>query len=1022
MKKFTTFLFIFILISAAARTQNRESDSLALAQLYFSTNGSEWTNDDNWFFTSIDLWYGVTVENGRVVELDLENNNIVGAIPTELGSLSELIYLNLTSNKFTGELPEEIGNLLKLEYLWLGDNLLSGSLPTSINDLASLKSIIFDGNNFSGSLPDFQGAPSLTLISMKNNNFSGSTIPKDWGALADLEVIDLTGCGLAGVLPSELSGCEFLDELRLSGNFLMGKLPSSLGDLDFLRVLELSGNRFSDEIPPEIGGMVSLQTFDLSDNDFSGVLPSELANLTSLKNLYLNGNSFEGAFPDAMKNITSYEKIYLQNNNFESIPDFSAAQDNLIELKAESNKLQFISLEPNYEASVVGGFEFTYDPQATIGENKSIYAVSGEPVKIESGALGEYNAYKWIKDGAEVSGAKNKDYDITSMSAAAEGDYMCEISNSLITDMTMQTAVTKLIMRTNEANIQPDNESVDFGSIEVGGSSSEERITIINIGAQTANIIGARIEPSSLESVFEIQNKLDFVSRELKTDSIINLRIVFKPQESGLFTAKVIVESETNSAEIDLSGRGRGDDEDLVQIETLNFGRVPIGDSKSLKMALRNISENIVTYTLNENITAVLGEDCFAYDPSNDIQPGEEFDLAPGQTDSVLVKFSPKAYGPKEGSSNITARVGGGEDVSASGKLIGIAGVMKIDDKDVGTVARNSNFRAALPIRNVHGEIIKIKSLTVDDPDGVFSLKEGEFFEDLTIGAQDSVVLVVLCRPTKIGPISADITVVAQVGDFLDTAKAVYSGECKVRLINSARTTVGLRTIPESAKPGETVKIQVVLLDKEGLSVSLGSRFRAAFRFNKNILDPKIPADNSTLVSPLPALYNPYRSVRALQPLDRQIGNDVLLEIEAVAMLTSSDKSSLVMEDFGWLDNSFTEIGEVNILDGEFNLDVCSADGKRLLFKKDYSASIISVSPNPASDAAYIKYSLLEDAPAEMYIANMFGEKVATAFDKNAQSGVYGETIDLAELPSGYYMIIMKTPNQTDSMIMRVVK
>jgi hypothetical protein len=49
-------------------------------------------------FCVADTWHGVTVQGDRVVELDLRDNDVVGALPGELGELTELVTLLLALN------------------------------------------------------------------------------------------------------------------------------------------------------------------------------------------------------------------------------------------------------------------------------------------------------------------------------------------------------------------------------------------------------------------------------------------------------------------------------------------------------------------------------------------------------------------------------------------------------------------------------------------------------------------------------------------------------------------------------------------------------------------------------------------------------------------------------------------------------------------------------------------------------------------------------------------------------------
>ena len=58
-------------------------------------------------------WEGVTIENGRVVELRVEDFDLTGAVPAEIGRLSALRELDLSSNQLTS-VPAEIGQLTSL--------------------------------------------------------------------------------------------------------------------------------------------------------------------------------------------------------------------------------------------------------------------------------------------------------------------------------------------------------------------------------------------------------------------------------------------------------------------------------------------------------------------------------------------------------------------------------------------------------------------------------------------------------------------------------------------------------------------------------------------------------------------------------------------------------------------------------------------------------------------------------------------------------------------------------------------
>ena len=73
----------------------------------------------------------------------LNDNELTGEIPAELGSLS-----NLETSR--GEPVDrgdtgELGNLSNLQGLWLNDNELTGEIPTELGNLSNLHELSLSG-------------------------------------------------------------------------------------------------------------------------------------------------------------------------------------------------------------------------------------------------------------------------------------------------------------------------------------------------------------------------------------------------------------------------------------------------------------------------------------------------------------------------------------------------------------------------------------------------------------------------------------------------------------------------------------------------------------------------------------------------------------------------------------------------------------------------------------------------------------------------------------------------------------
>ncbi len=89
-------------------------DRDALRDLYTATDGPNWTSSTNWLSgRPLNTWHGVSTNAaGRVEQLDLEENNLVGDIPLSLRDLTELRVLNLSGNtSLSGRLSKTFTSL-----------------------------------------------------------------------------------------------------------------------------------------------------------------------------------------------------------------------------------------------------------------------------------------------------------------------------------------------------------------------------------------------------------------------------------------------------------------------------------------------------------------------------------------------------------------------------------------------------------------------------------------------------------------------------------------------------------------------------------------------------------------------------------------------------------------------------------------------------------------------------------------------------------------------------------------------
>jgi uncharacterized protein (TIGR02145 family) len=245
-------------------------DHDALMALYNSTDGPNWTDNTNWGSgcpcDTQNPWANVECSLGRVTKLFLANNNLTGAIPADIGQLTQLRTLNLSGNNITGSIPSSIGNLSELEVFQASNNDLTGAIPEQITQCTELEDIRLQNNNLAGPLPTNLGNLSkLTGLLLHDNSITGS-IPASIGNLPVLTNLFLYNNQLSGAIPSTVGNLSSLLQLRLSGNMLTGNIPPEIGMLDNMTLLWLQSNQLGGGIPLQIMDCSSLTTFLSAQN------------------------------------------------------------------------------------------------------------------------------------------------------------------------------------------------------------------------------------------------------------------------------------------------------------------------------------------------------------------------------------------------------------------------------------------------------------------------------------------------------------------------------------------------------------------------------------------------------------------------------------------------------------------------------------------------------------------------------------------------------------------------------------
>jgi Leucine-rich repeat (LRR) protein len=222
-----------------------------LLALYFSTNGEAWKRHKNWnTLTAVSSWEGVTVRDGHVIGLSLNNNTLVGALPSHYSTLASLI---------------------KLEVLDLSFNKLLGINLKSLGKLKNLKILKLQGNQLIGGIaPELGNLLNLEILNLYKNQFRGE-IPTPLANLKKLKHLDLSDNDIGGIIPVKLKKLTNLEELLLNNNQLTGSLPLSFAQLGNLNYLNVSDNPLNAVISDQdfMTFLNALSTFKFNNTELS---------------------------------------------------------------------------------------------------------------------------------------------------------------------------------------------------------------------------------------------------------------------------------------------------------------------------------------------------------------------------------------------------------------------------------------------------------------------------------------------------------------------------------------------------------------------------------------------------------------------------------------------------------------------------------------------------------------------------------------------------------------------------------
>lgn len=408
---------------------NNPVDIERLRRLYNATGGDNWR--EKWNFNDPPgTWYGVEVEDGEVVSIDLSGNNLSGdlaaAFEANIVAFSKLRYLNLSGNRLSGNFPQWVLNLEELEYLDMSRNDFSGTVPDGISRLRRLVTLILSDNRFDRLTEQIGALVNLEVLLMNNNQFA--VLPNALSLLQKLRILIVRNNNLT-MLPDMFASLQQLRYLDVSFNRLAA-LPASISRLTLLEVFLFHNNEISD-LPP-MDALRRLQKLFAYSNrlDFADLLPL-MPLFRPIEFVYApqarigtpqiinaeQGSSFlleirTGGEQNRYRWLRNGVQVAITDSPSLPVNSATAAQSGIYTVEvtnAEAPALTLLSTE--YDVRLSCGSSVTgIDTRLTVSGGLNF--CEGEAIFVQLSAARNQNVVEllWLKDGQGIGGATSLNF------------------------------------------------------------------------------------------------------------------------------------------------------------------------------------------------------------------------------------------------------------------------------------------------------------------------------------------------------------------------------------------------------------------------------------------------------------------------------------------------------------------------------------------------------------------------------------------------------------------------------------
>ncbi len=151
----------------------------------------------------------------------------------------------------------------------------------------------------------------------------------------------------------------------------------------------------------------------------------------------LPNNNLSGIITSSFTTLTGLQSLNIAGNEVTSLPDLSGLPNasTTLTFDVSDNRLDFASLESNSTIT-----NKVISPQKTFFTQEDVLSEVSTEVSINRMVGGTANVYKWFKNDVVIAGQTGSTLTFASAQFTDEGTYRAEVTNTIVTNVTLNTA------------------------------------------------------------------------------------------------------------------------------------------------------------------------------------------------------------------------------------------------------------------------------------------------------------------------------------------------------------------------------------------------------------------------------------------------------------------------------------------------------------------------------------------------------------------------------------------------------